>query len=74
MNKARIAAIPRRSWRSNGWGGADVALAFPSDLPEPPGQLDRQHGGAVLERHHLGAGRPVLRVDQRQHAEHPRAW
>jgi hypothetical protein len=35
-----------------------------------PGQLHGQHGGAVLQRHHVGGARAVSRVDQRQQPEH----
>ena len=41
--------------------------------PAQPGQLNGQHGGAVLDGHHVRAGRPAARVDQREQAEHPGA-
>ena len=39
--------------------------------PAQPGQLDGEHGGAVLDRHHVGGTRAAVRVHQREQAEHP---
>ena len=38
--------------------------------PAQPGQLDREHGRAVLDRHHVGGARAAVRVHQREQAEH----
>ena len=38
--------------------------------PAQPGQLDREHGRAVLDRHHVRGARAAVRVHQREQAEH----
>jgi len=56
--------------------GEQVLHQFPADpqlgvgQSAQPGQLDGEDGGAVLDRHHVRAARPAVRVDQGEQAGH----